>query len=175
MSGTDKEKEVPAPESRSKTDRLDKGIKIANVAVSLAGFAAVVVGLWFTNKQLEGNRRATEAATWSEVSKQWLELDKLFLQKPDAREYVYGRREIRKEDREYNVVMAQSTYVLDFIDYTLYSGGEDTVAAQFVQPWRNYAKRVFLNSPAVCHELLENEDNYTPVTRSLGEQYCRHP
>jgi hypothetical protein len=163
------------PPSQSEIDWFDRGIKIANVVVSLAGFVAIVVSLSFTNKQLDANRLTTQAATWNEVSKQWLELDKLFIQNPDLRNYVYGHDDVPKSDHNYNSVMAQSGYVLDFIDYTLNPGGESVATDPFVQLWKNYAIRVFSNSHAVCRELLENEDEYTSITRNMGKQYCHRP
>jgi hypothetical protein len=167
-----------APASLDKIDRFDRAIKVAGVVVSLLGFAAVVAGLWFTKNQLEANRQTAEAATWSEVSKQWLELDKLFVENPDLRDYVYGRRDITKDDKSYNRIMAQSTYVLDFIDYALNPGGkiaDGPITDPFVQLWANYAERVFLNSPAICRELLQNEKEYTPITKRWGEKFCHSP
>ena len=156
-------------------DRFDRVTKVATILVNILGFGAVAYGLHLNAQQLEASQRTAQANLWHEVSTQWLELDKFFLQNPDARNYVYGGRDISQDAANYNTVMAQATYVLDFIDYTINSVGDDSSARLFVDLWKNYAKRVFTNSPAVCHELLENEENYVFTTRSLGKQYCRHP
>jgi hypothetical protein len=143
--------------------------------IKVAGVLTVLVGLFFTNKQLEANRQTLEAATWNDVSKQWLELDKILIRNPDTRRYIYHAESIEMGDQNYHKAMAHATYVLDFIDYTLNPIANTEKVSTFIIIWTNYARRVFSNSPAVCRELMSNKDNYTEITVRLAEKHCQRP
>jgi hypothetical protein len=62
---------------------------------------------WFTvdqasqiNLSIRESQRSNDLATWNSVSKQWLELDALFIKHPEIRPYIFSNRDILEDDQQ---------------------------------------------------------------------------
>src|SRR5262249_2765874 len=79
----------------------------------------VMVGVVVAVQQLIQVRKNSYQTAYDTVSKEWLQLDRYFVEKNELRPYIFGNQAIDQNDSKYAKVDATAHYVLNFLDYAI--------------------------------------------------------
>lgn len=156
---------TPNISESAQADWFDRVIKIL-------GFISVIAGLLLTNFQLQANRETAQSGLWHQVSHKWLEMDKIIIDNPEIRRYLYSGVDLPPNHSDYHKMMATVTYVLDFVDYAIATATGYAKTEQLSSEWSAFGARIFRNSPAACREIFENRSMYSIATTKLADQHC---
>lgn len=160
--------------SREPTDWFKRIIDIVTLLVLIGGFYFAYDQAQKINATLKEAQRNNDLAIWNPISQQWLALDKLFIDNPEVRPYLYGGKEVAADSPDFGKIYPFVIYVLDFIDYAGSSASGSKPEINFLSPevWEIYFMQIFANSPMVCRELFRNAAIYSPKTRSMAGRAC---
>ncbi|MCR6654180.1 MAG: hypothetical protein NVV73_23050 [Cellvibrionaceae bacterium] len=96
------------PENPNSRPQIERAIKALEILASLATIIGVF-GLFFIYKQVKVNEEEIALSSLNEIYAQMVDIDKVFLENPEARLYIYSN--IRPEDLRPDASPAQ--YQLD--------------------------------------------------------------
>jgi hypothetical protein len=166
MAPTDEKQVAPS------VDWFKRITDVITAIVLIAGFA-------FTISQIWRLQESTDLAAWNAVSQQWLEVDKLLIQNPEARKYMYSDIPAPADGPASDRVKATGLYVLDFVDNAISTSNYIITkyphAYSVIHPkeWENYFRATFFRSLVICTILIEMPEGFNPETRRIGEDACR--
>jgi hypothetical protein len=135
--------------------------ELLSLIISAAGFVAVILTLYFLNRQTRMSDRELKENLLIPLKTQQLELDRLFVEYPHVRKYFY-KGEVISDDGsdEYARVAALAEYILDHfaavISHTTADGKPLTSTI-----WREYINDCFVNSPILCSTLDRHSGWYS--------------
>jgi hypothetical protein len=174
---------MPQPEIVIKLSREPSGDWFKKLT-DLATLAVIAAGLYFAydqaeklNKTLEQNASNINVSTWANIGTQTNELDKVLIDNPDYQEYFYDNVPISKTDKKkYAKARAIGTMFLDYVDSVsadiIYLGERMPRILMEKEPWDNYFKSLFKNSPLLCALYLEAHDSYGSSLNAIAKPIC---
>ncbi len=92
------------------------------------------------------------------------DLNKIFIENPDFRQYFYDGVEISKNDNKYNKVISIADFMLDFFDAVFVQKSLYNLSGSW---WIGFMTKSFITSPTLCKRLDENSSMYTEKLHKL--------
>ena len=131
-----------------------------SLMVSIAGFAVVVLTLWFIQRQTRSGADSLKSSAHQTCADQLFTIDKVFVEYPGLQRYFYSGSYISEGDPAYERVVAIADLFLDFIDTVLIL---EKKLPEFYDPkrWKPFITDLFTSSPVLCRHLRLNESWYT--------------
>jgi hypothetical protein len=96
-------------ENDQKTDRHQPGMsryEKCSLAISSFGFVLITLSVLATRQQLIQNNNQFRYSMHDRGMTQLFELDRIFIQHPEIRDYLYGGKDLAEDDPLYNRVVA---------------------------------------------------------------------
>jgi hypothetical protein len=131
-----------------------------SLIVSVVGFAAVVLTLYFLHTENKLSDRALKEGALVPLKMQQLEIDKMFVEQPHLRKYFYDNAPLAdNESLERAQALAMAEYILDHFAAIL---PHTTVEGEPLPStiWRNYLRDSFANSQVLTSTLLTRSKWY---------------
>jgi len=127
-----------------------------SLMVSIAGFAVVVLTLWFIQRQTRSGADSLKSSAHQTCADQLFTIDKVFVEYPGLQRYFYSGSYISEGDPAYERVVAISDLFLDFIDTILIL---EKKLPEFYDPrrWEPFFIDLFSRSPVLCKHLSSNK------------------
>ena len=110
-----------------------------SVLISIVGFAAVVISLWFLYRQ-------TKIASFGTVHNFILSCDRIFVEYPHMRPYFYDGKDIQEGEVDYNLALAIAETILDTFEAYVHQG---TYVEYYETMWERYIRDAFRDSPVL--------------------------
>ncbi|MCA0236525.1 MAG: GNAT family N-acetyltransferase [Bacteroidetes bacterium] len=123
--------------------------QIASAIISLVGFIFVYLQIRQTNENL---RQSNHTAIYSINT----ELYKFFAENSTLRPFFHDG--VMPTEKDMNKVLSVSELFADFFEFILVE--RDSLAPEIRQPWLNYMKKIFANSPGFRIFIHKNKDQY---------------
>ena len=117
-----------------------------------------------------------QASIYATIANQTLELDKIFIEKPELRPFFYDGVDIKENEKNYNQVMAIAEYHLDFFDSTMTQLGyipEEQDSKENKETWNHYFADGFAKSPALCKRIRSNSNWYMRPLVQIACENCK--
>lgn len=141
-------------------------IGLAGVVVNGAALIGVIASLLFLSRQTKAARDATLALVYQNISGQMADINRLFVDHWDLREYFYANAAFDDEDPRRQQVAAIAELVVDFMDnaltqcpvlerhdveadWTAYFRDLYDSSPSLREYWQSYGDRWYANSPLV--------------------------
>src|SRR5262245_49322913 len=139
----------------------------------------VMVGVVVAVQQLIQVRKNSYQTAYDTVSKEWLQMDRYFVEKKELRPYFFEKKPIDPNDSNYAEVDATAHYVLNFVDYAIAAddqlGPPNSGSFIATKTWHQYLQKTYFNSPIICDNLKRFGEGYSDITWELAENSCRLP
>ena len=156
--------------------------EIISLAVSIIGFALVIITLWFMQRQTSVMRKQAElmssqvesgiasmkSSAYQSYATQMFTIDTIFLRYPKLRPYFHSMVEVEDDHPDYHRIIALSELFLDYIDTVLIEE-EELPALWPTDKWDPYFIEMFTHSPVLCKYLEKHKDWYTEQLIKLME------
>lgn len=124
-----------------------------SLAVSAAGFLAVIISVLILARQTSAVARTTRMQAFVSVRDQMLAIDELFLRYPDLRPYFYGGRYPSKDDPQLiNRAETVAETILDLFEVVILQR-ERFAIAWSKETWDAYMSHMFASSRFLCDYL----------------------
>ena len=159
---------------RDGADWTRRSIDIIGLLILAVGFYLIIAQLNRVNSTINETQRSSYLGTWNYVFQQWLDFDKMLIDNPEIRPYIYLRKDISSDDPEFAKIQSVATYIIDFIDYVendfipderfRYFAHSEILESRFFQ--------IFSNSPIVCRILLNSNQNLHAKIKDLAQHSC---
>ncbi|HXH92048.1 MAG TPA: hypothetical protein VNN25_10745 [Thermoanaerobaculia bacterium] len=168
------------PTTRGKVDRdwFKRTIDLVTLAVVAAGFYLGLDQAKKLTESIESSNRSNNLSTWSTITNQGMEIDKIFVDHPEFQPYFFEGVVIRSKDPNFPRAKAIATAFLDYIDSAtalLYQMKKTPTPVPFVEydTWNHYFEVQFGTSPLLCQTLFESKDIYGQEILKVGLPACR--
>lgn len=122
------------------------------VLIAIVGFGAVVY-------QIRQVREAVRADTHGRIYEHALEVQKLFVEHPQFREYFYGGAAMDPSAEEYARLLAFTELLADYLEHISLQCAY--VPDHVRRTWENYTCRLLMHSPVLDQFLSDNEGLYS--------------
>jgi len=136
-----------------------------------------MVGVVVAVQQLIQVRKNSYQTAYDTVSREWLQLDRNFVEKRDLRPYFFESKAIDRNDSKYAEVDATAHYVLNFVDYAIASidqlGPPNSGTYVATNVWHQYMQKTYFNSPIICDNLKRYAAGYADKTWEVAEKSCQ--
>lgn len=162
------------PSVREGVDWLKRSIDVVTLLILAAGFYLVGDQVSQIKISIKESQRTAALATWNSVFQQWLALDKLFIENPEVRPYIYSHKDISNDDPNFTTIQAYAIYIVDFMEYveTNYISENNSTYCTHPEELEPYFFQIFSNSPIVCRVLFTNGQNLYARTKNLALHSC---
>src|SRR5438128_9803811 len=90
-----------------------------SLIVSIVGFAAVILTLWFMRRQTKSGTDSLKSSAYQSCATQMFSVDAVFVKYPELHRYFYSGVDVSEGDPAYEQVIAISELFLDYIDTVL--------------------------------------------------------
>jgi hypothetical protein len=159
-------------------DWFKRTIEIATLAIVAAGFYLGLNQAKKLTESIESSNRSNNLSTWSTITNQGMEIDKIFVDHPEFQQYFFEGVEIKPNDANLPRAQAIATSFLDYLDSAtalLYQMKKTPTPVPFVEydTWNRYFDVQFRRSPLLCHTLFENKDIYGQQILKVALPACR--
>jgi len=135
-----------------------------------------LLSLIFVVVQVRQTTVSMQASMYATIATQTLEMDKMFIEKPELRPYFYDGQDIKKGDLNYDRVLSIAEYQLDYFDSTRTELGyipRDQDTQEDRATWNNYLGDSFANSPILCERIKANPEWYMRDLVRIAEKNCK--
>lgn len=156
---------------KSKTDSLTLYHKL-----SLTLSFISLLSLIFIIIQIRQTTVSMQASMYATIATQTLEMDKMFIDKPEFRPYFYEGRNIKEGEPNYDKVLSIAEYQLDYFDSTRTELGyipKDTDTQEDRKTWNKYLGDSFANSPILCRRIKANPEWYMKDLVNIATANCK--
>lgn len=140
--------------------------------IGLAGNAILLftmVVFAYQARQMAQQSRETSAATratvYQGIEDQMLSIDRLFIDRPELRKFIYDDAPVPAEEPMRSAVMALAELFIDLCDNFVAQSGY--IPESLYAPWRSYACSVMESSPAVREFWAMNNAWYSDILREM--------
>ncbi|HEV2694108.1 MAG TPA: hypothetical protein VG347_14530 [Verrucomicrobiae bacterium] len=144
-------------------------IGFAALLVSVSGFMAVVLTVRINTEQEKIASINMINGLQQSMAKITVDLDRVFVDRPELMPYFYGRKDISESDTNYLQVEATAVTVLDVFDIA--SSQPDRYKDQWKHPeaWDEWIIDTFSESPVLRQVLRKRADWYPGLTNYLSK------
>lgn len=152
-----------------------------SLIVSIVGFAAVILTLWFMRRQTGAMITQTKSGTdslkssaYQSCATQMFTVDAAFVKYPELHRYFYSGVDVTEGDPAYERVIAMAELFLDYVD-TVLTQEEQLPAFWPLDKWEQYFIDIFSSSPVLCRYLNLTKVWYPDKVirlKEAGERLC---
>mgnify|MGYP001033360364 CR=1 FL=1 len=139
----------------------------------------VIAGVIVASQQLIQLRKNSSQTAYDTVSKEWIQLDRHFIENRDLRAYFFEKKPISKNEPQYAQIDATAHFVLNFLDYALATADHlgPLKSGMFIETdvWTKYIQKTYFSSPIVCDNLKRFSEGYSDVTWKVAAETCGLP
>ena len=145
-------------------------IQLVIAGVSALGFLGLIVSMLILNKQTNQATKATFAAVYQGIAAQMQDFDKLLIEKPNLRPYLYRNKPLPDDERERDEVLATAELLVDLAD--------NVVAQSPLLPdhhrrlWDEYFRDMYRSSQAIREYWRDYGEWYCDDLQALFAQAC---
>lgn len=149
------------------------------ISLSFIGILSLAFIILQTRAMNEQSRLATEnmqASMYATIAAHTMEMDRIFVDRPELRPYFYSNKPIDEADKVYDQVMAVAEHELDLFDSIYTQLGyipDDEDKDEDRETWRRYFAASFAKSPALCKRYYANKDWYMRSLGKLADENCK--
>jgi hypothetical protein len=145
-----------------------------SLITSAFGFLLVVGSLAILSHQTKLLAKAIDASASASVAERQINIDKVFVDKPELLRYFFGNTDISRDDESYYAALAVAGLLANYFDtYCLQKG---MLKQMYSEPaWECYIKDYFRRSPLLREHVKEFHDWYTPDLLNLLRQLDGRP
>ena len=138
--------------------------------VSILGFALVLVGLSINFYQSGKVAKSVSANILHTTANQVINLDRLFIERPDLRPYFYDCKPIDDKDEKFAQVQSAAELMLDVFDVV--ADQSKSFAEYYDRPeaWDIWITDMFATSPVLRSRFQQSSDWYDNKLKQLYEK-----
>lgn len=114
--------------------------------------------------------RATRASVYQTVAEQMMSVDRLFIDHPELRPYLYDGQELPADPRERSRITATAELLVDFLDNI--ASQSRHIPDYLCGPWYVYFQDLARSSPAMRQFWLDRRSWYGDDMRRLLDDVC---
>jgi len=124
--------------------------------------------------QTKYSAASLKSTAYKAITDQVLEADRLFIEHPKLRSYFYSRKEIGKDNPDYDTVEALAEFQLDYFDSVQHQLNvrKEVFGDINLKPWQRYFDDSFTNSPILCKRLNETATWYEEGAVAHEQAVC---
>ena len=127
---------------------------------AIAGVPLVVGSLLTVAFQVMREAKAERAAVYQEIVRTMLDIDGIFVERPELRKYFYRGVAIEPGDPEYERTLALAEMIVDFADNVVQQA--ERMGEDLTKYWQAYLCDLYESSPPVREFWAENCHWYAP-------------
>lgn len=142
--------------------------EILSLAISIVGFVAVIISLFFVAKQTKMVSESLHESTLEHTMTPVFDLSKIFIEYPEIRKFFYSGKNIEESHDDIERIKAVSYLILDTFDY--YFVNECLLSADYElnkSRWELWIVEMFQNSPILRKMYSESMELYPNDIRRL--------
>jgi len=156
--------------------------ELLSLLVSLFGFVAVVISLWFLKKQTAASAGQTamlaEAvgdSPYATLGEHLTTINQVFIDHPETRPHFYDNMPMPEGDVERSRVLAVAETLLDFMDSIIYQRDRlvRVYGVEWWECWRTYIRDSFAASDVLCQHLDDRQSWYSDELHELAGEARR--
>lgn len=136
----------------------------------------IIAGLYFAWDQAREFNAGQNLSNWSDVSARTYEIDKVFVENPEFRQYFLEGVDITPGNKDYPKAASIAELLLDYLDsFTAlldYNHGLISNGILQEEAWKHYFNQSFTKSPLLCRRLIADPLNYGQQLRQTGIPLC---
>ena len=140
--------------------------------MQLSGLIVTITTVFYLGRQLEEQSAATEAqsqatqsSTYQGLLDKQLEVDKIFIDNPDLRPYIFDKMKINKSNKYYNKILSITEYQLDFFQMVWsqksFIPELKSPNSEYWQAWKKYFQSTIKNNSLLCDRLKQDQAFYS--------------
>lgn len=148
----------PAREKHSA--RMKNRLDLLTTIGTWAGSIGVVISLLLVRVQILDLRTAIQGQTYQNVSQIMLDIDHLFIDRPELRPYFYGNKSVEGNDIDKERITSVAETIMDSFDSIYHQ--RETMPPQTYLAWLGYMRDIYGSSPALRDLLSRHRDWYGP-------------
>lgn len=145
-------------------------------SVDTLTLVVIIIGLYFAWDQAKQFNASQNLSNWSDVSARTYEIDKVFVENPEFRQYFLEGVDIAPEDKNYPKAASIADLLLDYLDSftSLLDYNQGLLSNNILQKeaWNHYFLMSFTKSPLLCRRLMADQLNYGVQLRQTGVPLC---
>lgn len=122
------------------------------------------------SKQNQIEAKSALISIYKEISCIMLEIDRMFIERPDLRKYFYDGADIQKDNKKYNEILSVAEYILDFMDMLVVMKNAAPEYPDTNLPWEDwnvFFSEIYSNSPIIRKLLDLHHDWYSKTLVSF--------
>ena len=180
------------PGDKEGPDWFKRTIDVTTLFIIVAGLFVGVDQAKKLTESIANSNRSNNLSTWSTITTQGQELDKVLVEHPEFQKYFFDGIHIETNDPIFDRANAISLMFLDYIDSVLaflsyteneeprhlpakgsHSSGRKTQET-FIErdTWKHYFDSLFRSSPLLCRTLVSNQGFYGREVLKIGLPAC---
>ena len=152
-----------------------------SLLISLLGLISLILIFYQitqTSASLKASANADIKDAYASIGAFTLEVDKVFIEKPELRPYFYLGWDITEKDQHYHAVLATAEMQLDVFDAALTQlemKPEENAAEMEAEAmlWAKYFGKSFATSRVLCKRLADDKDWYRENLRKHASEPCK--
>jgi hypothetical protein len=139
--------------------------ELISLILSFLGLISIVAGLlslvFFYRQtreiaiQTQHSQESLQSAAYQAIANHEMDVDRLFIERPNLRPYFFGGREISETNPDYARAESIADYDLDFIDSAQSQLKYLKNPEIDMNAWQQFFDDSFTNSPILCKRLLK--------------------
>lgn len=145
-------------------------------AIDTLTLVVIIAGLYFAWDQAKQFNASQNLSNWSDVSARTFEIDKVFVENPEFRQYFLDGADIARDNKDYPKASAIAELLLDYLDSftSLLDYNQGLLSNNILQKeaWNHYFTVSFTKSPLLCRRLIADPLNYGVKLRQTGIPLC---
>jgi hypothetical protein len=153
--------------------RSEKPVELLGLVVGVLTLFIAGVTLWYLKTQLDDVRNTLESQAYSYIITSQLELDKVFTENSEYRQYFLNDEAPPRDDlSKMKKIWSLADMKLDVID-AFHSQAEHVNWLRYTRPaWDEFHKRSFRRSRVLCEAICNDWAEYGNRVRSLALSEC---
>lgn len=137
--------------------------EIAQGVGSLASAIISLLGFYFLYRQISQTNENLRQSNHTAIYSINTEIYKFFAENSELRPYFHENKPLNESDK--NKVLSISELLGDFFEFIIVE--KDSLAPEIKQPWLNYMKKIYANSPGFRLFIHDNKEQYSEELLSV--------
>jgi hypothetical protein len=147
-----------------------ESVALAGDVILLATLAVFALQAREMAKQSAAGALATRSAVYQALTDSMIRIDRMFVERPELRQYIYGGAALPTDELERSRVLATVELIVDFIDNVVTQAPH--LPEYLNGPWRVYIATVMRSSVVLQDFWRENRAWYSDEMQRLLDPMC---
>jgi len=133
--------------------------ELVTFVFDIISYGILIFSVYYLSRQtadVQEQVRLAKGETYHRIATLGLEIDKLFIAKPEVRKYFYGNAKIEKdcpEDKR-ELIESFAEYILDAFDDLIFLGSDNGIPREDLDGWKKYIKDLY-DSSSILREVYK--------------------